>query len=215
MLVSHSKKFIYIKTIKTAGTSVEMALQHHCVPEGMEVGETTDSLETEAGIVGARGGSVADQRWQNHMPARKIRNRLPEEIWNGYCKICNIRNPWDKTVSFFHMAFPGIKQKSPEEITDTFRSWLAEAEKLGTDTHIYFIDDQPVADDYIRYDQLNEDVARIADKLGLDVGALPTAKGHMRGSNRIEYQSYYDAAGRQKVADIYHREIAHFGWTFD
>ncbi len=32
MLVSHSKKFIFLKTMKTAGTSVEIYLERYCVP---------------------------------------------------------------------------------------------------------------------------------------------------------------------------------------
>ncbi|MDJ0820338.1 MAG: hypothetical protein QNJ09_00840 [Paracoccaceae bacterium] len=215
MLVSHSKKFIYIKTTKTAGTSVEMALQHHCVPAGTPIGEITDCLESSAGIVGARGPDVSGQPWFNHMSAQAIRNKLPADVWNGYCKICNIRNPWDKTVSFFHMAFPKIKNEAPADIFEAFRSWIAEADKLGSDTKIYFIDNTPVADEYIRYHTLTEDLHRISEKLGLDVPDLPEAKTEQRGQNKLPYQDYYDAAGRQKVSDIYHREIDHFGWTFD
>ena len=32
MLVSHSKKFIFLKTMKTAGASVEIYLERYCVP---------------------------------------------------------------------------------------------------------------------------------------------------------------------------------------
>ena len=216
MLISHSKKFIYIKTIKTAGSSVELALQHHCLPAGTEIKGPTDYVDTDAGIVGARGGaSIQGQLWHNHMPARKIRNQVPQDVWDGYCKICNIRNPWDKTVSFFHMMFPDIKTEDPDTITTRFRSWIAEADELGTDTHIYFIDDLPVADEYIRYDTLTADLERITTRLDLEIGVLPQAKSNMRGRNKIPYQTYYDTAGRQRVAETYALEIEHFNWTFD
>ena len=32
MLVSHARKFIYTKTLKTAGTSVEVFLEPYCRP---------------------------------------------------------------------------------------------------------------------------------------------------------------------------------------
>ena len=33
MIVSHSRKFIFLKTRKTAGTSLEIALSKYCGPE--------------------------------------------------------------------------------------------------------------------------------------------------------------------------------------
>lgn len=215
MLVSHSKKFIYLKTGKTAGTSVEMALQHHCLPEGMVVGEETDCIETNAGIVGARGRDVSGQPWWNHMTAREIREKIPGDLWVSYCKICNIRNPWDKTVSAFHMAFPKIKNETTDVVFSEFRSWVVGPNNLLRDTEIYFIDGKPVADVYIRYHRLAEDLKAIEQRLGLDMPSLPEAKSNYRGKVKIPYQDYYDMAAKKKIERIYRLEIEHFGWTFD
>ena len=221
VLVSHMKKFIYFKTTKTAGTSVEMALQPYCIPEGGKVSEQTESLESEVGIVGARGGKdfVSGQRWQNHMPARKIRDDLGPEIWQGYCKVCNIRNPWDKTVSFFHMKFPKIKKEDEKTIVGKFRSWIecasTDFDGLAVDTQFYFIGGKPVADEYIRFDNMAEGLARVCARLDLKIDKLPKTKTLPRGQNRIRYQNYYDEAGKQKVGQVYRREIEYFGWSFE
>jgi hypothetical protein len=214
MLVSHEKKFIYIKTIKTAGTSVEMALQPCCMPKGGVVTEWTDCSETKTGIVGARGPNAHSQLWWNHMPASVIRARLPEDIWNNYCKICNIRNPWDKTVSRFHMAFRDIKNEDESTVIKHFQNWLNATDSLGKDTGLYFIDRKPVADFYIRYEHLTEDLKQLSLRLGLVLGDLPHAKADMRGSSRIPYTAYYDTPTQKIVAEHYALEIAHFGWTF-
>lgn len=59
MLLSHSKRFIYLKTGKTAGTSVEIFFQPYCLPEEHICHHTpTHTMEetiSEAGIVGYRG----------------------------------------------------------------------------------------------------------------------------------------------------------------
>jgi hypothetical protein len=57
MLISHPHRFIYTKTMKTAGTSVEIYFEAACLPpsNGIAREHTTDEIVTEAGIVGRRG----------------------------------------------------------------------------------------------------------------------------------------------------------------
>lgn len=216
MLVSHPKKFIYIKTVKTAGTSIEVALQENCVAPDFEFsGIKTGAIESDFGIVGARGSGVTGEKWYNHMPALKIRDNLPEEVWEGYFKFCNIRNPWDKTVSWFHFKHPEIKKNGEDEIVQAFRSWLdgQAGRDIGRDTSIYFIDGTPVCDDYIRYETLADDYHRICEKLGLREHPVPKLKTLQRGK-AIAYQKYYDAALRDSIGELYSQEIARFGWSF-
>ena len=215
MLVSHRKKFIYIKTIKTAGTSVELALQPYCIPQDMKVEVLTDAIETEAGIVGARGNRVSDQHWYNHMGVNQIRANLSPGIWEEYCKICNIRNPWDKTVSFFHMRFPEIKNEAPNLIREKFLSWISDTQEIGVDTRIYFIGGRPAADEYIRYDNLKADFEHICHILDLPPPAIPQIRMDDRGESKIPYQYYYDERIKERVATIYAKEIEFFGWSFE
>lgn len=215
MLVSHTKKFIYLKTRKTAGTSTEMALQQYCVPPGVFLCEGTDGMDTDFGVVGARGANASEQPWRNHMSASKIRKKLPRAVWNGYTKICNIRNPWDKTVSLFHMKHPEIKEESPGTIIAAFRQWMVEAEHIGKDTPIYFIGQVPVADAYIRYEHLQDDYAALCRKLRLEVNDLPRAKTNQRDGVKIPYQDYFDDPSRDRVGHVFAMEIDHFGWRFD
>jgi len=105
MLVSHRYRFIYTKTAKTAGTSVEVYFEPYCMRPGeWEPSHVRDDYESEAGIVGFRGPNrPPDCKWWHHMPAAMIRERLGEEVWNNYFKFCVIRNPYDKVASgFFH-----------------------------------------------------------------------------------------------------------------
>ena len=218
MLISHSHKFIYLKTTKTAGTSVEMALQHCALPDGMRVSDKVPMpIVSSSGVVGARGMGMKarEQEWYNHMPAAEIRSKLPEDVWDSYFKFCNLRNPWDKTVSWFHFQY--WKDVSDLTVADTiaaFRKTLAGTEKVMRDFHIYAIKGTPVVDDFIRHDRLEEDLHRIAQKLGIEVRELPNMYSDFR-QKRIDYKDYYDVAARDKVAEIYAPEIELFGWEFD
>ncbi|EAR50123.1 hypothetical protein OG2516_18935 [Oceanicola granulosus HTCC2516] len=216
MLLSHAKKFIYIKTVKTAGTSVEVALQEHCLPPDRQI-VSHEPYESDYGIVGARGQGARAHTWFNHMPARAIRKLIPEDTWESYTKICNIRNPWDKTVSWFHFAQPEMKSRPRNEVISAFRRTLYERLEanlnFGRDTNLYFIDGQPVCNEYIRYDRLQDDYARICRKLDIKNADLPQLKRTERGSG-ITYREYYDNDLRDHVAEAYSMEINVFGWSF-
>lgn len=76
MLVSHRHRFIYTKTVKTAGSSIESYFEPFCMPEGeWALAEHHNGYETSAGIVGFRGFGRPDvHKWWAHMPAHKIRD---------------------------------------------------------------------------------------------------------------------------------------------
>ena len=89
MLVSHRTNFIYTKTVKTAGTSVESYFEPYCMNEGeWEFMHLRDKYVSEAGIIGARGKNARDDIWWNHMPAVQIETLLGSETWEQYFKFC-------------------------------------------------------------------------------------------------------------------------------
>jgi hypothetical protein len=53
MLVSHQRKFIYTKTVKTAGSSVESYFEPYCIsPEEYPLHRPGELHESEQGIIG-------------------------------------------------------------------------------------------------------------------------------------------------------------------
>jgi len=71
MLVSHRKKFIYLKTKKTAGTSVEIYLERYCLPPDEPYVEAHHRPETITvdGVIGSRGDNPAPFGYRPHVPA--------------------------------------------------------------------------------------------------------------------------------------------------
>ena len=63
---------------------------------------------------------VAGIKYSNHMSARAIKSKLPKNIWRDYYKFCIERNPWDKTVSVYHM----VKVRSQNNALE-FENFLA------------------------------------------------------------------------------------------
>ncbi len=155
MLISHRKHFIFTKTGKTAGTSVESYFEQYCMPDGewQESHHGRDQYVSEAGIIGFRGGHIAQRKanpiWYNHMPARAIRNKIGQDIWERYFKFTVVRNPFDKLISGFFM-YQDQKRKNPLRIdrrnpihlvtgktaVERFRCWIAKEVKLLIETSI-------------------------------------------------------------------------------
>src|ERR1700761_4866672 len=114
MLVSHSTRFIYTKTVKTAGTSIEVYFERFCMHPGeWRYSHERKEYASSAGIVGCRTGNlltIQSATWWNHMPAGTIKALLGQETWNSYFKFCAVRNPFDKLVSAYHYFKPGTEK---------------------------------------------------------------------------------------------------------
>lgn len=220
MLVSHQYKFIFLKTVKTAGTSVELALEPYCrTPDLPPPSEVTGQIVSAHGIVGARGQKGLRAEFYNHMTAKEIRKALGKEVWDTYTKITVVRNPFDKTVSWFWMnVHESIRANCANDFefaADTFRKWLKVAPTLPIDKGIYTINGVISCDIVLRYETLIKDFNEATGMLGIE-GEVDL--GHNKGGARRrpeEFKLYYDDASKDVVARHFKFEIRQFEYQFD
>lgn len=100
MLISNTHKFIFLKTVKTAGTTVEIFFERFCVPPGTLSTHRREESVSRYGIVGAR-PRLESSKWWSHMTAHELKNCIGNDTWNSYFKFSCIRNPFDASVSKF------------------------------------------------------------------------------------------------------------------
>lgn len=220
MLVSHLHRFIYLKTVKTAGTSVEVFLEPYCVAPGHVPKEGRPAESSAHGIVGERSGHPLLAEWFNHMPASRVRAAVGEDVWTGYSKICCVRNPFSKVVSWFHFWVarndPAIRGLLESGMTapQVFRLWLTgPTPHVPFDRHVYTLNGRIVADHVLRFEHLVDDLALACRALKLPDTDLARL-GHFKKPEprRTQVAEYYDDSAIEVVTTLFDFEFSHLGY---
>lgn len=227
MIISHTHRFIFIKSTKTAGTSIEAALSSHC--GGDDVVTPLGDYAFNRDATGAWVHKAMNEgSHQQHDDALTIRNSLPPDIWNGYFKFSIARNPWERTLSRFfwnHRNDPGLKAKKRfyhrlgvpfDELAPARKAFLRflKEEEWDTNDRFYIIDGKPCCDYVIRYEHLADDLLEVCKRVGLPELQLPRLKSGMRQKDH-HYSEYYDDEARDLVADRHRNDIELFGYRFE
>jgi len=221
MLLSHAHRFIYTKTLKTAGTSVEIYFERACLPSGTVVAldHWVDETVTEAGTIGYRGPHREGKRWYNHMPASEIRDLVGQKVWNDYFKFCVVRNPYDKVVSYWWFAFNGRDEYRRRDgdfsvIRADFSRWCAEFVANALDRDKYTIDHKIAMDYFIRYESLLDGIEHVCRQTGYKFE--PDRLGRYKSSartNKRPYADYYDRSSLAAVEAVFGWEMEFFGYS--
>ncbi|KAA8609000.1 hypothetical protein [Salipiger aestuarii] len=166
-LVSFRHGLVFVKTAKTAGTSIETDLSQRLE----EAAIVTPILPPEPGHV-ARNylGPDGTPAFQNHMPATQIRALIGADRFDSMTRICVEREPVEKCISQFHLL-----RNSPLHNPDgSYRkSWDAYVEdgKFPNSVAAYteICDGVRVSlmTHILRYDRLAQDLPPLLDKLGI------------------------------------------------
>jgi hypothetical protein len=148
MIISHKYKFIFIKTTKVGGTSLELLLSHLCddndvvTPFWQEEENhhprnykgyfnVLDELAfrvkrvkklKNSGINNTMSDFLYRNKYFENIPAWQLKQRVSSKIWNNYFVFTIERNPWDKCISrYFHSKnIYENKYKKPL----SFESWF-------------------------------------------------------------------------------------------
>jgi len=201
MIISHKFRLIFIKTVKTAGTSIEVYLSPHCGP-----GDILTPVQPP--IEGHEARNYG--RFYNHYSAWGVRQAVPAEIWNNYLKICVERNPWDKTVSQYCM----LKERMGGKLE--FSDYLSSG-KIRQNWELYTDLDNTtlLVDRVLRYERLDQDLGEVFEQQGIPwSGHLDVyAKSNSRKDKR-HYREWYSEEQQALIARVFSDEIREFGYAF-
>lgn len=200
MLIDLHKKFIFIKTRKTAGTSIEIVLSRFMTPgksvitpitpedeilrqeyggnppEGFKKAKFPDELKKVVDRPSLEKGFA----FCNHFSYARLRKILGPEYIESFWSFGFVRNPYDRALSAYTYRsrnVEGLSSMPLEEHQQRFEAFLKDNSK-STSTLLCSPDGGRV-DTVYRYEDLESAMGTIATKLGIDPSQawpLPMAK---------------------------------------
>jgi hypothetical protein len=226
MIVSHQHRFIFIKSRKTAGTSLEIALSKFCGPDDIitPIGREDELLRRQLGYRGPQNfscalGQYSARDWlkvlragkrkafYNHMAAAAAKRLLGEKIWRDYFKFTIERNPWDKVVSRYYWDHRRPTRPSFHDYV------MGEKFGLASSYELYNIDGELAVDRVLRYENLAAELDFLMQRLELqERPRMPNAKSGFRLQG--SYREMFSDEARRAVEVKFAREIAAFGYSF-
>jgi hypothetical protein len=229
MIISHKYKFIFIKTEKTAGTSIEIGLSKFCGREDIitPISNEDESTRKKLGyppqncfmplstycLKDIRNLIFKGDRklkYYNHMRAGEIKKLVGDDIWGSYYKFCFERKPWDKVISHYYWCH---KEEPRPSISDFISS--KKVRNLKNNGHgTYTIDGKIVVDRLCLFENLTEELELIRSRLGIPEPLdLPRAKSKYRKDKR-SYKDILTDDEKEMISKIFNDEIQNLGYRY-
>lgn len=199
MILSHEHRFIFVKTRKTAGSSIERCLHGYLGTTDVCSGSTTDGTPQQ---------NVPEEFvLHGHQGWRQISETWPEE-WQTYYKFAVERNPWDKMASMYHW----YKHSKPHKIKNMdFNQWIKSVPlKRFNDWNSYHDGKELKVDHVIRFEDLHSEMSEIPVPYDNELSDIHLKSGLWDGN----YVDLYDSESRDRVGESFEDVINYFGFRF-
>ena len=201
------KHCIFIHIPKTAGTSIECALEGH-------------------GAVGLN--SVVNEFPLQHLTAVAVKKRLGAETFDSCFKFAFVRNPFDRCVSEYLWArkHAGLRLGFDRWVDTKLRGWANPRRrrsrlmlKMHNIPQHHFIENaagECMVDFVGRFETLDEDFKYVCSKLDLDGVKLSHVNAGLEKKKRDAggYRPYYNKRSRNTVTELYKKDLEKFGYSF-
>lgn len=228
MIISHKHKFIFIKTKKTAGTSIEIALSKICGKEDIiaPISKLDEKFRQEYANISAQNFFLPFNKYTtlniceafllrkrliyyNHMPCREIKAYISKEVWDSYYKFTLDRNPFDKMVSLYYW------RKGDKKFGNIY-DFLKNGGLDGfTSYDIYAIDGVVAVDQVYQFEDLKGMCLDLTKRFKLpELLELPRFKAKSNTRKVKNYKELLDEKSIELIKTIFAREIKLFGYTY-
>ncbi|MEL7377021.1 MAG: sulfotransferase family 2 domain-containing protein [Bacteroidota bacterium] len=228
MIISHKHKFIFVKTRKTAGTSLEIALSKICGKDDIitPISEDDEQSRRSFANISAQNFRMPMSQYTredyaklffrgkpksfyNHMTCAEIKANVPKEVWDSYYKFTIERNPFDKVVSLYY--YRGADKKFA-----SIYDFLKNGGLKGFNSFdIYAIDGVVAVDHIYRYEDIRDLCPTLTQDLKLDSELTMPEKKAKSSTRKVKnYKDLLDEKSIELIKLIFAREIKLFGYAY-
>lgn len=210
MLISHSKKFIFIHIYKVAGTSIGSALARYCDFSA----KYKNPLKRISVAIGKR-HAIYSKSYKAHISAQELKETIPEFIFNNYFKFAFVRNPFDWQVSLYEYARQNIMHPQHDltlgfKSFDAYIEWRVDGNYQCQKDFVFSHSGKLLVDFIGKLENLEDDMNKIYNAIGIKKICLP----HKNASKRADYRSYYSSYSKELVEKTFADDINLFGYSF-
>ncbi|GAA5525494.1 hypothetical protein Maes01_02064 [Microbulbifer aestuariivivens] len=230
MIISHKYKFIFIKTNKTAGTSIEIGLSKFCGPDDIitPISPEDEEIRRRLGYPGPQNyknpiwkmsfKDAVDSvfkgkkrpKFYNHISAQEVIDLIGREKWDDYYTFCFERNPWDRVISQYYWV---NKSEPRPEMQEFLKSTAIERLKLKGYGN-YTVNGEVVVDKVCKFENLSEELDQFRTLVGLpEKIELPKAKSKYRKDKR-DYHDVFSEEDRRSISELFRDEIDLMGYQW-
>jgi|GEM_PF-4419172 len=226
MLICRDPGLLFVKTMKTAGSSIEIALGP-LLREGDLATPLDPSEESQRPGRNVRRAVRSMVRTLRERSDGAVRARYPHhghdvaatylanEI-EGCRAFCVERNPYDKAVSAFHFVY----DRHNRRITDPGQQFeeFCKSARLPSFSNfdMYTRDGELVVERVLQYDRLEREFSEVLDSFGIAGVSLGDKKAKAGVRPKLDLSTYYGADYERPAARLvestFAREFAFFGY---
>lgn len=228
MIISHDHQFIFIKTHKTAGTSIEIALSSICGENDIitPISPKDENQKISLGYKSAQNYRIVFSQYtlsdwirflfknkrkefHRHMAAKEIKKRVSRKIWKNYFKFTIERNPYDRVVSLYYWRNRNQKYTS-------LHHFLTSGGFVRFRTlEMYTKNNKILVDKIYKFEELNEMMADITKKLNLEMPLMLSSYQAKSNTRKIaNYKEVIDEKSKAWIDKKFKKEIELFNYRY-
>lgn len=229
MIASRLHGFIFIKTMKTAGTSIEMALSPCCGPDDIltPISVRHDIERAAAGVYPRHFSDTLERRYRKALRkgnpklmrpifrqitasgfwAHALPNAIKERVgpfWESALKFTSERHPYEKALSLAYFTFG-----NQGDFRSHLQTTVEDDPRYVGHAH-YIADGKVIVDAFIMHDTVQADFDAITDRLNLPRLQLPKARHIER--DRTPARDVLTATQKARIYERCAPEFELFGW---
>jgi hypothetical protein len=208
MLISRTRRFIFIHVYKNAGTSITSALKPFAIGKWQR---KMNSILKRFGVL-----YFDPHPYSDHITASEMISKMGKKKFKNFFSFGIVRNPWDWQVSLYKFMLSN-KAHFQHELIKSFLSFDEYIKwRCTEDTHyqkdfLFSKENKQIVNFIGRFERLEEDFQKICSHIGIPPISLPK----INVSKGRAYQKYYNKDTIDMVRKTFEPDIDLFKYDFN